>query len=110
MWHACGNYSVEGFVDGNQARVRELFERFERLIASCGPYEVAPAKTRVAFHGSGQIRKVILGAILPLTDLGVVFERGQDARSEVRGPSRIGRQMSTRQSVGSRAEWPWDSR
>lgn len=30
---------------------RELFEGFERLIATCGEYEVAPAKTRVAFMG-----------------------------------------------------------
>jgi uncharacterized protein DUF5655 len=26
-----------------------MFERFEQLIAACGPYEVSPAKTRVAF-------------------------------------------------------------
>src|SRR5512132_4594183 len=51
MWHACGNYSVEGFLEGKGARARELFEGFERLIAACGPYEVAPAKTRVAFMG-----------------------------------------------------------
>ena len=57
MWHACGDYSVEGFLDGKGARARELFEGFERLIAACGPYEVAPAKTRVAFMGSGQVRR-----------------------------------------------------
>ncbi len=28
---------------------RELFDRLERLIAACGQYEVAPAKTRIAF-------------------------------------------------------------
>ena len=33
MWHACGNYSVEGFLDGKGVRARELFECFERLIA-----------------------------------------------------------------------------
>jgi hypothetical protein len=49
MWHACGNYSVEGFLDGKGTRARDLVEGFERLIAACGPYEVAPAKTRVAF-------------------------------------------------------------
>jgi hypothetical protein len=31
------------------ARERELFERFVALVAACGPYAVAPAKTRVAF-------------------------------------------------------------
>lgn len=49
MWHACGDYSVESFLDGKGERARELFDGFERLIAACGPYEVAPAKTRVAF-------------------------------------------------------------
>jgi Domain of unknown function (DUF5655) len=49
LWHACGDYSVEGFLQGKGTRARELFQRFEELIAACGPYEVAPAKTRVAF-------------------------------------------------------------
>ena len=51
MWHACGDYSVEGFLEGKGDRARELFDAFERLIAACGKYEVAPAKTRVAFMG-----------------------------------------------------------
>lgn len=51
MWHACGDFSVEGFLQGKGHRARELFERFESLIARCGSYEVAPAKTRVAFMG-----------------------------------------------------------
>jgi hypothetical protein len=51
MWHACGDYSVEGFLEGKGNRARELFDGFERLVAACGPYEVAPAKTRVAFMG-----------------------------------------------------------
>ena len=55
MWHACGNYSVEGFLDGKGARARELFEGFERLIAACGPYEVAPAKTRLAVGSGSQV-------------------------------------------------------
>jgi len=28
-----------------------LYDGFERLIAACGPYHVAPAKTRIAFLG-----------------------------------------------------------
>jgi predicted DNA-binding protein (MmcQ/YjbR family) len=51
IWHACGDYSVEGFLEGKGSRARQLFDRFEELIAACGPYEVAPAKTRVAFMG-----------------------------------------------------------
>lgn len=51
MWHACGDHTVEKFLDGKGERARELFDRFESLIAACGPYEVAPAKTRIAFMG-----------------------------------------------------------
>jgi hypothetical protein len=32
-------------------RARELFQRFEELVAACGRYEVSLAKTRVAFNG-----------------------------------------------------------
>ncbi|MGH2704514.1 MAG: DUF5655 domain-containing protein [Actinomycetota bacterium] len=51
LWHACGPYTVEGLLEGKGPRARALFRRFEALIARCGPYEVAPAKTRVAFMG-----------------------------------------------------------
>jgi hypothetical protein len=30
-------------------RARALYQRFEQLIGKCGPYHVAPAKTRIAF-------------------------------------------------------------
>lgn len=30
-------------------RARELYDRFESLIAACGEFHVAPAKTRIAF-------------------------------------------------------------
>jgi len=32
-------------------RARAMYRRLERLIAACGPYHVAPAKTRIAFLG-----------------------------------------------------------
>jgi hypothetical protein len=47
--HACGDYSVERFLAGKGERARQLFEAFDALVARCGPYEHAPAKTRVAF-------------------------------------------------------------
>lgn len=47
--HSCGQFSVERFLAGRDARERALFRRFVALVAACGPYEVAPAKTRVAF-------------------------------------------------------------
>ena len=32
-------------------KARRLYDRFEQLIAACGEYRVAPAKTRIAFMG-----------------------------------------------------------
>jgi len=51
MWHACGPYTVEAFLELKGPPARALFDRFVELIGKCGPYEVAPAKTRVAFMG-----------------------------------------------------------
>jgi|SRR5262245_20126760 len=56
--HACGAYSVEKFLESKTETGRDLFERFLRLIARCGPYEVAPAKTRVAFMASVRFASV----------------------------------------------------
>lgn len=47
--HACGDYSVEELLAGKSERARSLFEAFDALVRSCGPIELAPAKTRVAF-------------------------------------------------------------
>jgi hypothetical protein len=47
--HACGDYSVEKLLANSSAHARALFAGFVELISACGPYEVAPAKTRVAF-------------------------------------------------------------
>jgi hypothetical protein len=49
MAHACGPHTVEAFLASKGARARALFDGVERMIASLGPYEVAPARTRVAF-------------------------------------------------------------
>lgn len=32
-------------------RAREMYDRFEQMIAACGKYHIAPAKTRIAFLG-----------------------------------------------------------
>jgi hypothetical protein len=49
MWHACGSFTIDTFLEGKGARARELFEGFEALLSKCGPVTAAPAKTRVAF-------------------------------------------------------------
>lgn len=47
--HSCGDWSVERFLSGKGEGARALFARFEGLVARCGPFERAPAKTRVAY-------------------------------------------------------------
>jgi hypothetical protein len=49
MWHACGSFTVDTFLEGKGARARELFEGFVALLCKCGPVTAAPAKTQVAF-------------------------------------------------------------
>jgi hypothetical protein len=49
MSHACGDYSIERFLEGKGERARAMFGRFVELVESCGPVTPAPAKTRVAF-------------------------------------------------------------
>jgi hypothetical protein len=56
--HACGAYSIERFLEGKSAVGRELFGRFVALIEKCGPYEVAAAKTRVAFMAAVRFASV----------------------------------------------------
>jgi hypothetical protein len=66
-----GDYSVEGFLEGKGNRARELFDGFERLIAACGPYEVAPATTRVAFMG-----RVSFAGVNAISDRGMTIAFG----------------------------------
>lgn len=41
---------MEKFLAGKSDAARGLFDRFVAMIAACGDYLVAPAKTRVAFQ------------------------------------------------------------
>src|SRR5262249_12099044 len=56
--HACGAHSIETFLKGKSEIGRDLFRRFVALIARCGPYEVAPAKSRVAFMAAVRFASV----------------------------------------------------
>jgi hypothetical protein len=47
--HSCGDWSVDRFLEGKSASERALYLAFTAAIAACGPHDVAPAKTRVAF-------------------------------------------------------------
>jgi hypothetical protein len=51
MWHSCGRATLEDWKARMGPRAAALYNRFEQLIAACGEYSVAPAKTRIAFLG-----------------------------------------------------------
>lgn len=51
MSHSCGFATLVDWKRRMGPRARALYDRFEALIAACGKYYVAPAKTRIAFLG-----------------------------------------------------------
>ena len=51
LWHSCGRATIAEWKNHMGPRARRMYRRFERLIASCGRYHLAPAKTRIAFLG-----------------------------------------------------------
>jgi hypothetical protein len=48
--HACGRYTVEGFLRGKSQHAVGLYTSFAEAIRECGDVIVAPAKTRVGFQ------------------------------------------------------------
>jgi Domain of unknown function (DUF5655) len=48
--HACGRHRLEEHLAGRSPLVVGLFERFRELVERCGPVEVVPEQTRIAFH------------------------------------------------------------
>lgn len=51
LWHSCGKATLDDWKARMGPRARTLYVRFEQMIAACGEYHVAPAKTRIAFMG-----------------------------------------------------------
>jgi hypothetical protein len=49
LWHSCGQATLAEWKTRMGPGARRLYNRFESLIAACGPYHIAPAKTRIAF-------------------------------------------------------------
>jgi hypothetical protein len=49
MWHSCGRATLDDWKARMGPRARAFFDRFEQIVAACGEYHVAPAKTRIAF-------------------------------------------------------------
>lgn len=46
--HSCGDYSIEKFLAGKSKIGCTLFKRFVALVGKCRPFDIAPAKARVA--------------------------------------------------------------
>ncbi|MFQ5679225.1 MAG: DUF5655 domain-containing protein [Gemmatimonadota bacterium] len=65
-WHSCGQATLEEWQARMGPRARALFDRFQRMIAACGEYEVAPAKTRLAF-----LARVRFAGITSLSETGM---------------------------------------
>jgi hypothetical protein len=51
QWHSCGRATLLDWQARMGPKGRALFDRFEAMIAGCGEYHVAPAKTRISFLG-----------------------------------------------------------
>ena len=51
LWHSCGFATLDEWKARMGPNARALYDRFEAMIAACGEYHVAPAKTRIAFLG-----------------------------------------------------------
>ncbi len=66
LWHSCGRATLQDWTARMGPRARVLYDRFERAIAACGPYHVAPAKTRIAF-----LARVRFAGITSLSERGM---------------------------------------
>jgi hypothetical protein len=58
--HVCGNWTVEGHLEGKPQHVVTLFEQFSRLVEQGGPFEYAPVRHQVGF----QVARIVAGVSL----------------------------------------------
>jgi hypothetical protein len=58
MWHSCGRGTLDDWKARMGPRARAMYDRFEQMIASCGEYKVAAAKTRIAFKGRARFANI----------------------------------------------------
>lgn len=68
MAHACGPHTVEAFLAGRGPTALRLWERLVAQVERCGPFDFAPARTRVAF-----MVRVRFLAVTALSDRGMTF-------------------------------------
>lgn len=48
--HSCGRYSINAYLKGKSPEAIALFHRFSQMVADCGPFIYAPARTRIGFQ------------------------------------------------------------
>lgn len=84
LWHSCGRATLDDWKAHMGPKERKLYDRFEKMIAECGEYYVAPAKTRIAFMG-----RVRFAGITRLSEQGMTcsFSAKLAAFRESRGNS-----------------------
>jgi Domain of unknown function (DUF5655) len=68
MAHSCGPHTVEAFLEGKGPKALALWEALLDKTQLCGPFDLAPAKTRVAF-----MVRVRFLAVTALSDRGITF-------------------------------------
>ncbi len=59
MAHSCGRATLAEWKARMGRRAAAMYRRFERMVAACGPYHVAPAKTRIAFMAQVRFANVV---------------------------------------------------
>jgi hypothetical protein len=87
-WHSCGRATLGEWQARMGPRARKLYDRFEALIAACGEYRVAPAKTRIAFMG-----------LVRFAGITAISEKGMTCGFALPRPLRSSRFMSVKEEV-----------
>ncbi len=49
MWHSCGPYTVEEFMEGKGEAAWAYWNKLQEMVGRCGPYTVVASKTRIGF-------------------------------------------------------------
>lgn len=50
QWHSCGNFSLKDLFSHSEPRVFEIYQKFAKMVRTCGPVTIIPQKTRVTFQ------------------------------------------------------------
>ncbi|MFQ5944455.1 MAG: DUF5655 domain-containing protein [Anaerolineales bacterium] len=50
QWHSCGRFSVDRHLEGKDASIISVYQRFVRAVRGCGPITLVPIKTRIGFQ------------------------------------------------------------